>query len=217
MPRTPTREGITFVSPAKATTTGGMGKTARTSGKQSMRKTAEVIGKRSPSNRRDPLPLIVKVATGVTSRIVEPSTFTEAEMDSIMNVPSYIYFEEHHCLESYKFTRAANPRFVGFRPFFSNADPKNSLSYPAEEVKDELDGCAGIKRPYSFQNKIMQVSNQDGFSSDQENVNPNSQCMIVTTGGWKKRKSKKASEKNSMSSTSRSMFGKASLLANQKQ
>ena len=38
--------------------------------------------------------MIVKVATGVTSRIVEPSIFTEAEMDQIMSVPSYIYFEE---------------------------------------------------------------------------------------------------------------------------
>ena len=49
--------------------------------------------------------MIVKVATGVTSRIVEPSIFTEAEMDQIMNVPSYIYFEEHHALESYDFDR----------------------------------------------------------------------------------------------------------------
>ena len=73
-----------------------------------MKANGSIKGKRSPSNRRDPVPMIVKVATGVTSRIVEPSIFTEAEMDQIMNVPSYIYFEEHHALESYDFDRSKN-------------------------------------------------------------------------------------------------------------
>ena len=47
------------------------------------------------------MPTIVKVATGVTSRIVEPSAFSEVDLDQILNVPNYIYFEEHHPVESY--------------------------------------------------------------------------------------------------------------------
>lgn len=47
------------------------------------------------------MPTIVKVATGVTSRIVEPSAFSEADLDQILNVPNYIYFEEHHPVDSY--------------------------------------------------------------------------------------------------------------------
>ena len=51
-------------------------------------------GKRSPSNRRDTLPTIVKVATGVTNKIVEPSgmLLPDADLEQIMSVPNYIYF-----------------------------------------------------------------------------------------------------------------------------
>ena len=62
--------------------------------------------------------MIVKVATGVTSRIVEPSIFTEAEMDQIMSVPSYIYFEEHIFSSADIFDPSTIARkHLGIRPF----------------------------------------------------------------------------------------------------
>lgn len=109
LPKTPTKDGITVLvaeaSSAQFSHTASVAAKRSVGKQQAMKANGSIKGKRSPSNRRDPVPMIVKVATGVTSRIVEPSIFTEAEMDQIMNVPSYIYFEEHHALESYDFDR----------------------------------------------------------------------------------------------------------------
>ena len=74
------------------------------------------------------IPKIVKVAAGVTSRIVEPSIFTEADLDQIMNVPSYIYFEEHHSVESYKFDRMRTLNVLSaFNPFREVHYSKNNF------------------------------------------------------------------------------------------
>lgn len=115
------------------------------------------------------IPKIVKVAAGVTSRIVEPNIFTEADLDQIMNVPSYIYFEEHHSVESYNFDRMrAEDVFSGFRPFQEAPFFRNGVQCLNEEIKDEGLGF-GLKRPNPQIGNFMRVSSLDGDSSEEEN------------------------------------------------
>ena len=107
-------------------------------------------------------PAIVKVATGVTSRIVEPSTsFTEADLDQIMSVPNYIYFEEHHPVSSY------------FK-LFGEKYMTNGPAFLREEVKDEgANFSSNCKKPATMVNNFFQ-------DEDVENKNPNR--MIDTSG-----------------------------------
>lgn len=108
----------------------------------------------------------------------------DADLEQIMSVPNYIYFEEHYATETYGIRPKAPQNVI--RPLMCKSKEGLNSNFELEEIKDE--GFSSFKRPHPLIGNFMQREHslREG-SEESENRDPNSRpaTTMISTTGWR--------------------------------